>query len=143
MGRLGSLTVFQGGSGAKVHAAQVLHGAAGLLAGVLPLQQEVLGLQVSVQNAPAHAAHPLQPLSEQPRPSLVSTECMAFSPADMRDAQGGAQCSLDGVPAAPQAASADQGCEDLACPDWPDKPCTIQAGCYARESVLTLSGNGG
>ena len=56
-GRLGSLTVFQGGSGAKVHAAQVLHGAAGLLASVLPLEQKVLRLQISVQNAPAHTAH--------------------------------------------------------------------------------------
>lgn len=72
-GCLGSFTIFKGGSGAKVHAAQVLHGAAGVLAGVLPLEQQVLRLQISVQNAPAHTAHPLQPPSQQPCPSLVNT----------------------------------------------------------------------
>ena len=47
------LTVLQDGSRAKVDAAQVLHGAAGVLAAVLGLQQQVLWLHVPVQNTPA------------------------------------------------------------------------------------------
>ncbi len=65
---LDGLTILQDGSGAEVHTAQVLPGAAGVLTGVLALEQQVLRLKISIQNAPARTAHVLQLLSEQPWP---------------------------------------------------------------------------
>ena len=63
-----SLTVLQDSSRAKVHAAQVLHGTAGALTGVLVLQQEILRLHVPVQNSPAQGTTGLGPLAKDLQP---------------------------------------------------------------------------
>ena len=69
-------TILQDSGRAKVHAAQIFHGTAGVLAGVLALQQEVLRLHVPVQNAPAGGREGLNSLYQGCQASRLLNNCL-------------------------------------------------------------------